>query len=209
VTDANVPYSRGAGSVSTSLLLRVQTCDPAAWERLVSLYSPLVYRWCRQRGLQSADAADIGQEVFRAVARKIADFRRERPGDTFRGWLRTITRNKIRDHLRRQQPGATGVGGSEAQRQLLQLPSEDGEADDPAAEASEAALVYRRALKLLRQEFEERTWQAFWRVAVGDLAPAEVAAELGMTVNAVYLAKSRILRRLREEFADLLEEELG
>jgi RNA polymerase sigma-70 factor (ECF subfamily) len=209
VTDGNVQYDGGAGSISTSLLVRVQTSDPAAWERLVSLYSPLVYRWCRQRGLQAADAADVGQEVFRAVARKIADFRRERPGDTFRGWLRIITRNKIRDHLRRQQRGATGVGGTEAQRQLLQLPSEDADADDPASEASEATFVYHRALELLRQEFEERTWQAFWRVAVGDQVPAEVAAELGITVNAVYVAKSRILRRLREEFADLLGEELG
>jgi RNA polymerase sigma-70 factor, ECF subfamily len=186
--------------------VRVQINDPAAWERLVSLYSPLVYRWCRQAGLQSADAADVGQEVFRAVARKIVDFRRERLGDTFRGWLRTITRNKVRDRLRQQRVGETGAGGAEAQRQLLQLPFEEGQAEGEAADAQEATLLYRRAVELLRQEFEERTWQAFWRVAVGDEAPADVAAALGMTVNAVYLAKSRVLRRLREEFADLVEE---
>jgi RNA polymerase sigma-70 factor (ECF subfamily) len=183
-------------------LLRVQADDRAAWERLVSLYSPLVYYWCRQARLQADDAADVGQEVFQAVARKIADFRRGGPDTTFRGWLRTITRNKVLDHLRRQRRTLKGVGGHEAQQQLLQLPASEGKAD----EATEASLVYRQALELLHREFEERTWQAFWRVAVGEQAPADVAAELGMTVNAVYLAKSRILRRLRDEFADLLEE---
>jgi RNA polymerase sigma-70 factor (ECF subfamily) len=183
------------------LLIRVQGSEPAAWERLVSLYSPLVYRWCRQAGLQAADAADVGQEVFGAVARKITEFRRDRPGATFRGWLRTITRNKILDHLRRQRSSATGMGGSEAQVLLAQLPSGDSAAD----EATEASLVYHQALDLLRREFEERTWQAFWRVAINDQAPADVAVELGITINAVYLAKSRVLRRLREEFADLLE----
>jgi RNA polymerase sigma-70 factor (ECF subfamily) len=185
------------------LLVRVKACDPAAWDRLVGLYSPLVYRWCRQASLQAADAADVGQEVFGAVARKITDFRRDRPGATFRGWLRTITRNKILDHRRRQCRSATATGGTEAQLLLQQLPAGDSEAD----EAAEASLVYHQALALLHQEFEERTWQAFWRVAVSGQAPPDVAAELGMTVNAVYLAKSRVLRRLREEFADLLEDE--
>jgi RNA polymerase sigma-70 factor (ECF subfamily) len=191
----------GSGSVSPSLLLRVRAQDREAWERLVSLYGPLVYRWCCQAGLQAADAADAGQEVFRAVARRITGFRRDFPGATFRGWLRTITRNKVLDHWRRQRQGVRGRGGSEAQQQLLQLPADDSGAD----QATEATLVYHQALTLLRTEFEERTWQAFWRVAVNDRNPADVAAELGMTLNAVYLAKSRILRRLREEFADLEE----
>jgi RNA polymerase sigma-70 factor (ECF subfamily) len=185
--------------------VRVKAQDQAAWERLVSLYSPLVYRWCRQAGLQAADAADVGQEVFRAVARKIADFRRERLGDTFRGWLRAITRNKVRDRLR-QRPAEAGVGGSDAQRYLLQLPTEGDEPGGADADVEETTFVYRRAVELLRQEFGERTWQAFWQVAISDEAPAHVAAELGMTVNAVYLAKSRVLRRLREEFADLVDE---
>jgi RNA polymerase sigma-70 factor (ECF subfamily) len=205
VTGGDVHLGDGSGSVSSSLLQRVRAQDGVAWERLVSLYGPLVYRWCRQAGLQAADAADVGQEVFRAVTRKIADFRRDRPGATFRGWLRTITRNKVVDHVRQQRRRVSGRGGSDAQQQLLQLPSEESEAED----AAEATLVYYQALELLRGEFEERTWQAFWRVAVGDQAPADVAAELGLTANAVYLAKSRVLRRLREEFADLLEEECG
>jgi RNA polymerase sigma-70 factor (ECF subfamily) len=186
--------------------VRVKAQDQAAWDRLVSLYSPLVYRWCRQAGLQAADAADVGQEVFRAVARKVTDFQRERLGHTFRGWLRTITRNKVCDHFRQQGPAERGAGGTEAHRQLLQLPFEEAEPVGEVHDAAETTLVYRRAVELLRQEFEEQTWQAFWRVAIRDQSPADVAAELGMTVNAVYLAKSRVLRRLREEFADLIEE---
>jgi RNA polymerase sigma-70 factor (ECF subfamily) len=146
----------------------------------------------------------VGQEVFQAVARKITDFRREGPSATFRGWLHTITRHKILDHLRRQRRKVNGTGGPEAQERLLQVPSEDYEED----EAAETTLLYHRALELLRREFEERTWQAFWRVTISDQTPADVAVGLGMTINAVYLAKCRVLRRLREEFADLLGEEL-
>src|SRR5579871_976666 len=198
--DRNVPRNGGASSASSSLLLRAQAQDRAAWERLVNLYSPLVYLWCRQAGLQAADAADVGQEVIHTVARKITRFRRDRPSATFRGWLRTMTRHKVVDHVRRQRRLETGVGGNTAQYRLLQLPQETSATD----EAAECTLVYDQALELLREEFEERTWQAFWLVAVRDQAPADAAAELGMSLNAVYVAKSRILRRLREEFADLL-----
>src|SRR5262249_45038583 len=103
----------------------------------------------------------------------------------------------------------TAAGGSDAQRHLLQLPDEgSGDAADGSA-AEETSEVYLRALELMHSEFEETSWQAFWRVAVEGQAPADVAAALQMTVNAVYLAKSRVLCRLREEFADLLEADGG
>jgi RNA polymerase sigma-70 factor (ECF subfamily) len=180
------------------LLVRVRSQDQAAWQRLVSLYTPLVYRWCRAAGLQAADAADVGQEVFRAVARKIGDFRRDRPGDSFRAWLRVITRNKITDHHRRLPVDA--LGDSAAQTLVQQVPDTP---PDPEADAEEASLLYNRAVELIRTEFEERTWRAFWQTAIDGAAAAEVAAGLGMTANAVYLARARVLRRLREEFADL------
>ena len=88
---------------SPTLLASVKAEDRAGWTRLVSLYGPLVYRWCRCAGLQPADAADLGQEVFCAVARNISNFRRDRPGDSFRAWLHTITLNKIRDHTASKQ----------------------------------------------------------------------------------------------------------
>jgi RNA polymerase sigma-70 factor, ECF subfamily len=194
------------GSTSLGLLERIKALDQAAWERLVSLYSPLVYGWCRQAGLQAADAADVGQEVFRSVARKIGDFRRAREGDTFRGWLRTITRNKIRDSIRRKRTELVGVGGSDAQRRLLQVESVVCDAIDDPRDDSDRRILYHRVIELVHREFAERTWQAFWRVALDEQRPADVASALGMSVNAVYLAKSRVLRRLREELAALMEE---
>src|SRR4051812_44000856 len=100
---------------SPSLLLRVQDNDQGAWTRLVNLYGPLVYHWCRKSHLDAEDMADVFQETFRAVARRIHDFRRDRPGDTFRGWLRTITLNKVRDNFRRHSQVPRAVGGTDAQ----------------------------------------------------------------------------------------------
>jgi RNA polymerase sigma-70 factor (ECF subfamily) len=164
-----------------------------------------VYRWCRQAGLQEVDAADVGQDVFRAVAGAIGSFHHDRKGDTFRGWLRTITRNKVRDFVRRSRADAQGVGGSEAQRRLLQV-EEDRPADSEESAAEDDRLtVYRRAVELILSGYEERTRQAFLRVVVEQQPPADVARDLGLTVNAVYLAKSRILRRIREELQGLEE----
>src|SRR5262245_13672085 len=101
-----------SGQTSPSLLARAQENQPAAWEQLVDLYAPLVYHWCRRAGLGAEDTEDVFQEVFRAVARALADFRRDRAGDTFRGWLRTITSNKIRDHFRLLRDQAKGAGGT-------------------------------------------------------------------------------------------------
>ena len=122
------PSPEPVSSTSTSLLERVKAQDPKAWKRLVALYGPLVYDWCRQSGLHGEDAADIGQEVFGSVAAKVAEFRRDRPGDSFRGWLWTITRNKIRDPFRQQQGRAQAQGGTDAQQRLAQI------ADQPSTE---------------------------------------------------------------------------
>jgi RNA polymerase sigma-70 factor (ECF subfamily) len=181
------------GSTATSLLDGVRRREAEAWRRLARLYGPLVYGWCRRVGLQATDADDVLQEVFLTVAARVAEFRHDAPDATFRGWLWAITRNKIGDHLRRQARQAQGAGGSEALQRLLQL----AEADPPSAPADLDGLCT-RALDLIRPEFAERTWQAFWRVVVGRQAPADVAAELGLSRNAVYIARSRVLHRLRE-----------
>jgi RNA polymerase sigma-70 factor (ECF subfamily) len=199
VTDPRVNPGESGGSTSLGLLERVRAKDAAAWERLASLYAPLVEHWCRRAGLQAADAADVRQEVFVSVARKVADFRRDRAGDTFRGWLRRITQNKLRDHGRKRR-GAPATGGA--------LPPEHSAPPEGAEEAGaeEVGILYRRALELLRREFEERSWQAFWRVVIDGQKPRDVAADLRMTANAVYLAKGRVLARLREEFAGAIED---
>lgn len=186
------------------MLRGLKAWEPGAWERLVGLYGPLVYHWCRRAGLQPADSRDVGQEVFRAVMRGIAQFRRDREGDTFRGWLRAITRHKISDSLRERPRALTGTGAPELHG--VPATSGPGAADLGAGEdAADARIVCRRALALIRDAVEERTWQAFWRVTVEARPPADVAGELGISPNAVYLAKSHVLRRLREEFAELIE----
>jgi RNA polymerase sigma-70 factor (ECF subfamily) len=203
MTDDFVPSGGGDAEPSTSLLVRVRAGDAAAWQRLVSLYAPLVYRRCRRMGLQAADATDVGQEVFVAVARSIDAFRREQPTDSFRRWLRTITRNKVMDHYRHRAGREAGAGGSEARLWLEQLADDGRAGEETDADRDDRRLLYRRAIELVRGEFEERTWRAFLRAVVDGQAAGDVADELGMTRNAAYLAKARVLRRLRQEFDDL------
>ena len=168
----------------------------------MSLYTPLVHYWCQQWGVRGPDAEDVTQEVFQAVAGGLAQFRRDRVSDTFRGWLRGITRHKLLDLLRRAKNQPQGQGGTDAQRRFLAVPAED--ADLVPEPAEQVAALYRRALEQVRGEFEDRTWQAFWRSAVDGQAPGDIAADLGVSPAAVRMAKSRVLRRLREEVGDVL-----
>lgn len=205
MTGDNVSIDGGAEKTSTTLLARLAKRDAEAWRRLVQLYGPLVYRWCRQSGLREADAADVGQEVFLAVSKAIATFRHDQKGGSFRGWLWTITRNKVCDFIRRCPAEGDGVGGSDVQTLLHRVAADDNkEADDPSG-AQDRALVLRRATEALLAGCQEETRQAFLRVVVEGQSPADVARDLGMSVNAVYLVKSRTLRQLREEYADLLD----
>src|SRR5436189_6240995 len=107
-----------SGLTSPSLLLRVKQNEPEAWARLSRIYGPLVYQWSRRCGLSAEDSADIVQEVFGILARKLDAFRRERPDDTFRGWLWTIARNRVRDHVRRRMDQAAAVGGTTAYQRM-------------------------------------------------------------------------------------------
>ncbi len=194
---------RSSTSTHRSLLQRARGRDPDAWERMVALYGPLVLGWCRAWGLRDDDADDVFQEVFQSVAVHLAGFQRDRTGDTFRGWLRTITRNKVNDLFRRREKEPDGVGGSEARNQLAEIaeppPEEPASAPDPA----ETELLH-RALAMIRAEFEPRTWEAFWQTVVEGRAAADVAADLGMSPGAVRVAKSRVLHRLRTDLGDLL-----
>lgn len=187
---------------SPSLLLRVRANDEEAWRRVVSLYSPLVAHWFVRWKARPEDVPDLMQEVFAAVSAGLATYRPERPGATFRGWLRAIARNKLHDLARRQQP-ATAEGGTEAMFRLEGVPVPD-DAPDPAESDFEATLLYRRAVEQVRAQFEERTWNAFWLVAMERRTTDAVAAELGLTPNGVRQAKSRVLRRIRQELGELI-----
>ena len=194
----------GGNSISTGMLERVKSQEPEAWERLVALYGPVVYRCSRQEGLGAEDAADVVQEVFGAVSRRVGNFRRDQRGQSFRSWLWAIMRNKIRDHYRRCRKRPEARGGSEAQRQFLQVPDMAHAAPHHDESDSDSALTH-RALESLQAEFEDRTWRAFWRAAVDGQAPVHIAEDLGMTLHAVYKAKSRVLCRLRLRYGDLIE----
>jgi RNA polymerase sigma-70 factor (ECF subfamily) len=185
--------------------VRVRAHDKAAWDRLVHLYTPLVCHWCQRAGLQPADVQDVGQEVFKAVWRTIQTFRRDHPGDSFRGWLRTITRSKIADFYRRQHAQAAAVGGSEALTQAYEVPQPRWDDSDGEPDQAEASLLYQRAVELIRAAFSEKTWLAFQAYVLEGRPPAEVAAALEMSVAAVYTAKSRVLKRLHDEFAEILD----
>jgi RNA polymerase sigma-70 factor (ECF subfamily) len=188
-----------------SLLERIQADDPVAWGRMVDLYAPLVFHWCRRWDLREQEIADVLQEVFQAVATHIGGFHRERAGDTFRGWLRTITQNKVRDHFRRLRREPEGAGGTEAQLRFAQLPESrpSGEDDSGEAESGAEHRLFGLVLDQIRSEFEDRTWQAFWMTAVESRSAGEVADALGMSPGGVRVAKSRVLRRLREELGDV------
>jgi len=190
-------------STSSNLLRRVKERDAEAWRQLVQLYGPLVVHWCLRRNLQEADAADVAQEVFQAVAQKIGDFRRDAAGNTFQGWLRVVTDHAIVDRWRRERRQPQGTGDSVQQRILAEAAAESSVASVSGEDLrQDAQLVRLKALDLLRQEFDPRAWQAFWRTAVDGLNATQVAAELQMNSTAVRKAKSRVLARLRELLAD-------
>jgi RNA polymerase sigma-70 factor (ECF subfamily) len=191
-----------SSGTSRSLIARVGADEPDAWERLVRLYGPLVLHWCRGRGLQDQDVADVFQEVFESVVKYVGQFRREQSGDTFRGWLRRITQNKIIDHFRRLGRDAQAAGGSSVQLWWSQLPEPKTLDAEPPIDDAETGL-FARVLALIRDEFEPRTWQAFWQTAVSGRETADVGADLKMSPGAVRVAKARVLRRLREELGDL------
>ena len=194
----NAHQENGSGSTQTSLIRRAQLADPTAWERLTQLCGPVVYGWARRAGLQPQDASDVMQDVFHSLTSKLPTFERRDSNDSFRGWLWTITRNKVRDHFRRLKRQANVVGGSTAYQNLQQLAEAppDTESNSGAAELNG---IRRRALELVSGEFESRTWQAFWRTCVDGKAVQEVATALNMSVGSVYVSRSRVMARLRKE----------
>lgn len=192
---------KGGQPTSLSLLQRVRGKDEAAWFRLHELYRPFVLYWCGRWGVRAEDREDVAQDVFRVAVARLEDFRRDRPGDSFRAWLRGIAHNVALQHFRRAGQQVAGAGGSDVLGQLRQVPA-PAEEEDPPEQTSE---LYRRALELVRGEFEERSWRMFWMTVIDGRPPADVAGEMGVSAAAVRQAKSRVLRRLREEAGELLD----
>lgn len=190
---------------SLTLLERLRAAHVDAWDTVVRLYGPLVAHWCTRGGVRGADVEDVSQEVFRVAAGRMQDFHRDRPGDSFRGWLHGITRNMVLQHFRRDRRQPKAPGGTEALLRLQDL--EDAVTANAADEDTVDELdgLRRRALELVRSEFEERTWQMFWLTVIDGRSPSDIAAERGVSPAAVRMAKSRVLHRLKEEFGELIQ----
>ena len=184
-------------TTSSSLLLRLRQADEqTAWNRFVQLYTPLLYFWAQRWGLQNQDAADLVQEVFVTLVQKLPEFQYN-PQLGFRNWLRTVAHNKWRDFGRRRGLAAAGdksLGDVAAPEQ-----------EDALAEAEYRQHVMSRALELMKAEFPPKMWKACWETVVEGRSAAEVAVELEIAEGTVYVAKSRILNRLRQELDGLLD----
>lgn len=187
-------------TLSSMQLDGVRAMEPVAWSRMVTTFGPIVYRWCRTSGVKESEAPDVVQEVFASVARGIATFEREKTQGSFRSWLATITRNKVRDHFRHQAKSQQAEGGTEALMYLQQFAEELD--STICAETAEASIV-RLVLGQVEAEFEPATWRAFWLTTIENRRAADVSAELGVSAASVYQAKSRVLRRLRGRLAEL------
>lgn len=197
--DVSTPARDAEQSTSRSLLERVRLRDSQAWVRFVQLYGPTIYDWAQRSALQPHDAADIVQDVFQAVASHLEQFRRNRPGDSFHGWLRTVTANKVRDFYRRRPPATLDPAALEAR-----LAAPPPALDDVPLDQRRARLV-RRALDLIETDFEPTSWRAFLATAVEGRSVSDVARDLGLSAAAVYKAKSRVLVRLRGKLEGLLD----
>lgn len=184
-----------------SLLRRLrEQPDEEAWKRLVDLYTPLLQRWLRQAGADGTDGEDLMQEVFVAVVREMPSFHHNQQRGAFRSWLRNILVNRLRGHWNRKR---------------TTLPSDNVAAleslEDPAGDLNQLwerehdAYLAQRILQLIEKDFAPSTWQAFRRVVLDGVRASEAAAELGLSVNSVLLAKSRVLRRARREIDGLID----
>jgi RNA polymerase sigma-70 factor (ECF subfamily) len=190
---------------SLSLLDRLRTApDDGAWERLVAVYRPWIVGWVVRRGLGDGDAQDLAQDILVVVLRELPFFRHNRRTGAFRAWLRTITAHRVRAFVRSRKYRPRPGGDADFLDRLDQL-------QDPASELSRLwdrdhdAHVVRRLLELIGPEFQESTWRAFRAVMLEGETPAAAAARLGLSVNAVLLAKSRVLARLRREGQGMID----
>jgi RNA polymerase sigma factor (sigma-70 family) len=185
-------------SSRSSLLLRIRdTGDAEAWAQFVDLYGPLIYRFGRKHGLQDSDAADLTQNVLRAVGAAARRFEYDKKRGTFRSWLFTVARNELYKWMRGRNRTVAGSGDSNVQALLEQVPGKEGWQADWDRDYERQVLAY--AVNQVRNDFRDATWEAFWQTAVQGRRPKDVGEQLQMSVGAVYVAKSRVLARIKQE----------
>ena len=192
--------STGDSRTPRSVVLKAKNMDERARNRIVDLYHPLIYSWVRRTGLQEDDVIDVVQEVWLASWRSLGTFQHDEKGATFRGWLRVITRNKVNDYFQGNRP-VVATGGSDALDLLHKVPFPV----DSDSLSEENRLMYESVTDLIAGEFSTRDWKVFWRRVVDGLPSREVAAEFGMSDNAVDKVVSRIRKRVQDEFGELMD----
>ncbi|MDP1560853.1 MAG: sigma-70 family RNA polymerase sigma factor [Pirellulaceae bacterium] len=179
-----------------TLVNLVKSDDQNAWQTLFAMYSPLVRYWTRRAKIPQIDEDDVVQDVFRSVHAGISRFEKTEENGSFRAWIWTITRNKIRDYFKTRANKVVASGGTSAFRMVNQAPAPESTED--FGEPSDDRGLVLQALELVRHEVQEQTFDAFWRSTVDGINPLLVAEQLGISVDSVYQAKSRVLRRLRD-----------
>ena len=185
-----------------SLLVRIRDArDHEAWRQFVRIYGPVVYGYGRKRGLQDADAADLTQEVMRAVAGSVGRLDYDRRRGSFRGWLCTLAHHKLHDLMARRHRNGRGGEDTGMQDWLEGQPAR--EEDFALWDQEYERRLFARAADDVCGSLQDATWQAFWLTAVEGRAGKDVAGELGMSVAAVYVAKSRVMARLRDRIQEL------
>ena len=189
-----------------SLVVRLKNAhDHEAWTEFVAIYEPLILRLLERNRLQECDARDVCQQVLQAVAKDIEQWRPDGRDGSFRRWLFQIARNRMIKFLVKERKRLRGVGGSDAQMALEQA-RDDRETVSELFEREFRQQLMLWAAEQIRPEFRESTWQAFWRSYVEDQPIAEVARQLGLSEGAVYVARSRIIARLRKKVRDSIDE---
>ena len=197
-----------APATQPSLLIRLgDKQDTVAWAQFVEVYAPLVYGFARKHGMQDADAADLTQEVMRAVAGAISRLEYDPRRGTFRSWLFTVVRNKFRNYLSNKTRKQMTTGGSSVQ-ELLEAQPDRVDALQEQWDHEYDQRVFSWAVDRVKGSFTEKTWQAFWQVSVEGKNARDVARDVGISVGAVYIAKSRVLARLKEQIQLLQGEPL-
>lgn len=186
-----------------SLLVRLRDAqDEWAWSQFVEIYAPLVYGFARKHGLQDADAADVTQDVLRSVATAAKKLQYDPQRGTFRGWLFTVVRNRLRDFWAGQARQCQGSGDPETNRCLQELPARQEDQESLWEQEYERQL-FTWAAAQVRAAFQDSTWQAFWQTAVQGKSGKEVAKNLGMSVASVYLAKGRVMAKLKAQIQQI------
>lgn len=192
---------------SMTLLNRARQHDEEAWRIIIKLYAPLVYRWCKRMGMSYHDIENLSQEVFTIAYRKLDQFQKQEDKDSFRGWLYTLVRNKRIDWLRKRQKDMDAVGGSQAARLQQQIPDGISEDSEEMSESEQEDLfLYNQAVELIRQEFSQRDQQIIEALLCENQAPHKIAEQFGISRNTVYIVRSKVMKRLRTQFANLLGE---